>query len=66
MMSIDVLIDSPLSFQKMWESREKRQIEDMTVNIVSIDHLIEMKKHSRLIYCQMRMIGNAWMICLMC
>ncbi len=46
MMSIDVLIDSPLSFPIMWEEREKRQIEDMNINIVSIDHLIEMKKYS--------------------
>ena len=45
-MNVDVLIDVPLSFQDMWENREKREIENFEINIVSLDHLIDLKKYA--------------------
>ena len=46
MMSVDVLIDSPLSFEEMWNAREERKVDNVAVNITSVEHLIEMKKYS--------------------
>lgn len=45
-MNVDVLMDVPFSFEMMWENREKREIEDFDINIVSLEHLIEMKKYA--------------------
>lgn len=45
-MNLDVLMDVPFHFDEMWKEREQRQIRDISVNIVSVDHLIGMKKYS--------------------
>lgn len=45
-MNLDVLIDAPIPFAEMWIEKEVRLIEGIAVNIVSINHLIEMKKYS--------------------
>jgi hypothetical protein len=44
LMSLDVLVDVPFSFEEMWDAREKRKMADHTIHVVSIDHLIEMKR----------------------
>ena len=46
LMSIDVLIDPPFSFEKMWSERETRALEEMTINLTSVEQLIEMKKNT--------------------
>ena len=46
LMSVDVLIEPPFSFDEMWEKRETRNIDGSILNIVAVDHLIEMKKYS--------------------
>ena len=45
-MTLDVLIDVPFSFDVMWTQREIRNHEDLTINLVSLQHLIDMKKYS--------------------
>jgi len=45
-MNVDVLIDVPLSFDNMWKNRERRAIENFEINIVSLEHLIEMKRYA--------------------
>ncbi len=42
-MTIDVLLDPPLTFDSIWEAREIRQMGTYEVNLVSLPHLIEMK-----------------------
>ncbi|MBL7892737.1 MAG: hypothetical protein JNL63_08905 [Bacteroidia bacterium] len=46
LMSIDVLIDSPISFKQMWGNKIVRKHSDVEVNVVSVDDLIELKKYS--------------------
>ena len=45
-MTLDVLIDIPFSFDLMWNQREIRKQDDLSINIVSLQHLIDMKKYS--------------------
>ena len=45
-MTLDVLIDAPFSFDLMWSQREIRKQENLVINIVSLQHLIDMKKYS--------------------
>ncbi len=45
-MNLDVLIDAPFLFEDMWQEKEVRQVEGVAVNIVSINHLVAMKKYS--------------------
>ncbi len=45
-MSLDVLIDVPILFQNMWEKKEERSVEGIKVNIVSVEHLIDLKKYA--------------------
>jgi hypothetical protein len=45
-MTLDVLIDVPFSFDLMWNQREIRKQDDLSINIVSLQHLIDMKKYS--------------------
>ena len=45
-MNLDVLIDTPFLFEDMWIEKEERLIEGVSVNIVSVEHLIAMKKYS--------------------
>ena len=45
-MSMDVLIDTPIDFETMWVNREIRNIGDKEVTIVSIADLIMMKQYA--------------------
>lgn len=45
-MSVDVLLHCPLSFEEMWEQKEVRLVDEVSINLTSVDHLIEMKKFS--------------------
>jgi len=45
-MNLDVLIDSPFDFEKLWEERESRKVEDFEIHMVSIDNLIAMKQYA--------------------
>lgn len=45
-MAVDVLIDSPLDFSEMWEKHEPRKLSGYEMHIVSVEHLIVMKKHA--------------------
>ena len=46
-MSLDVLIDSPISFNDLWESKEERVVDqETTVFIVSLEDLISLKKYA--------------------
>lgn len=45
-MTIDVLIDTPLSFAEFWDKREVRKMNDYEVNLAGLEHLIELKKYS--------------------
>lgn len=45
-MNLDVLIDMPISFEEMWDAKEIRQFDDVSVFIVSLDHLISMKRYA--------------------
>lgn len=45
-MNLDVLIDLPFVFEEMWQEKEERHVEGVCVSIVSVDHLIAMKKYS--------------------
>ena len=45
-MMLDVLIDVPFLFELMWSQREIRKQGDLVINIVSLQHLIDMKKYS--------------------
>ena len=46
LMSVDVLMEAPLSFDEMWKNKEIRNVEKIEVYLVSVEHLIEMKKYS--------------------
>ncbi len=45
-MNLDILIDAPFLFNDMWEEKEERLVEGVSVNIVSVNHLIGMKQYS--------------------
>jgi predicted nucleotidyltransferase len=45
-MNLDVLIDVPIAFYELWEKKEERVVDGVSVNIVSVEHLITMKKYA--------------------
>ena len=45
-MNVDILMDVPLKFDHMWESKEVRKTEGVEVNIVSLNDLITLKEYS--------------------
>ena len=45
-MSVDVLIDSPITFEDMWERKEVRKVQNAEMYLVSVQDLIDMKKYS--------------------
>jgi len=45
-MNVDILIDTPFSFSTMWDAREVRKVDSASIHIVSLKHLIEMKRHA--------------------
>lgn len=45
-MNLDILVDVPIPFQLLWQNKAERLIGDFKVYLISIEHLIEMKKYS--------------------
>ena len=45
-MNVDILIDVPMSFEEMWDRREQRNVDNTAIYIVSLAHLIEMKRYA--------------------
>ena len=45
-MNLDVLMDVPFQFEELWAEKEVRKMEDFNINIVSVRHLIELKKYA--------------------
>ena len=45
-MSLDVLLDVPIPFEELWKAKEERAIDKFRVNLVSVQHLIELKKYA--------------------
>lgn len=45
-MNVDILIDVPISFDDMWNSREERIVDRSPIYIVSLNHLIELKRYA--------------------
>lgn len=43
---IDVLIDEPISFEEIYKKRKIIKVDEVEIPIVSIDHLIKLKKMS--------------------
>jgi hypothetical protein len=45
-MSIDVLLDLPITFELLWKNKTKRKFETTEVYLVSVDDLIILKEYS--------------------
>ncbi len=45
-MNLDVLMDVPVSFEELWKHKETRTVENFSINLVSIEDLIELKKYA--------------------
>lgn len=45
-MSVDVLLDSPFTFEDMWKRKELRKMQEAEIYIVSVQDLIDMKKYA--------------------
>ncbi len=45
-MALDILVDVPLAFNDLWKSKEVRKMDSIEVNLVSVEHLIALKKYS--------------------
>jgi hypothetical protein len=46
LMSIDVLLDLPITFELLWKNKTKRKFETTEVYLVSVDDLIILKEYS--------------------
>ena len=45
-MDLDVLLDTPFVFSDIWERKERRSLEDVDMDIISLDDLIKMKSYA--------------------
>lgn len=45
-MNLDVLLDTPFSFDQLWKNRAQKELNETSVNLTGIEDLIEMKKYS--------------------
>lgn len=43
---IDVFVKEPIPFKELWSKREKVSLEDIKIPVISIDHLIQLKKQA--------------------
>lgn len=43
-LALDVIIDFPIAFEKLWNDKIIRKEGDVKINLVSIDHLIQLKE----------------------
>ena len=45
-MNLDVLMDVPMVFNELWNEKESRIVNGTVINLVSVEHLIELKKYA--------------------
>jgi len=45
-MNLDVLMDVPVLFEEMWNDKQTRMMDNVEVNLVSVEHLIQLKKYA--------------------
>lgn len=45
-MNLDVLMDVPIAFDELWNMKGERAIDGVSVNLVSVEHLIIMKQYA--------------------
>lgn len=45
-MNLDVLLDTPIDFEVLWSQKTERLVTGTKINIVSIEHLIALKKYA--------------------
>lgn len=45
-MNVDVLMDTPFAFSELWDRRSTRPMDDFSIQLVSVEDLIEMKKYA--------------------
>lgn len=45
-MSIDVLVDVPIDFSRLWENKTERKVNDFILNVVSMEDLISLKQYA--------------------
>ncbi|MFN4234577.1 MAG: nucleotidyl transferase AbiEii/AbiGii toxin family protein [Bacteroidia bacterium] len=46
LMSVDIILDLPISFEKLWKNKTIRKFETTEVYLVSVDDLIALKEYS--------------------
>jgi hypothetical protein len=44
--NVDIFVDYPIAFDELWDQSLLLPIEDVTVRVASIPHLIEMKRRA--------------------
>ena len=45
-MNLDILLDTPIDFEILWSHKTERSVSGTKINIVSIEHLIDLKKYA--------------------
>ncbi len=45
-MNLDVLLDTPIPFNELWKQKSERDLGDVKLSLVSIEHLIELKNYA--------------------
>jgi hypothetical protein len=45
-MMLDVLLDVPLQFEELWTDKERRTAGGISVNVISVEHLILLKQYA--------------------
>jgi predicted nucleotidyltransferase len=43
---VDVFVKEPIPFKKLWSKREQVSIENIKIPVISIDHLVQLKKQA--------------------
>lgn len=45
-MNLDILLDTPIDFDILWAQRTERSVSGTKINIVSLQHLMDLKKYA--------------------
>ena len=45
-MNLDVLLDTPIDFNILWQQKTQRMVGETVINLVSIEHLIQLKTYA--------------------
>ena len=45
-MNLDVLLDTPIEFDKLWENKTERRLGEIKIYLVSVENLIDLKKYA--------------------